>query len=119
MASDPFVVIDPPYSTKPTYYVHGRDLLGRVEWDGYGLTAHHFLKDHLGTIRTTVKGWESVVTDDFASGSLSQWTVTSGSGFVVESGESSASAAGSEHHLLDMEEPGQRWRHPTLKHKLE
>jgi RHS repeat-associated protein len=75
--------------------------VGRVDKSGYAYPGHYFLKDHLGSIRTTVKGWEAVVTDDFASGSLSQWTVASGGGFVATGGLLFASGSGGENHLVN------------------
>jgi RHS repeat-associated protein len=86
-AGEPFAVTDPAYSTKPTYYVHGLDLVGRVDRDGYGLTGNYFLKDHLGSVRTTLKGWGSVVTEDFSSGSLSQWVTVKNGYFTISSGQ--------------------------------
>jgi RHS repeat-associated protein len=56
-----------------------------VDKTGSSYQGNYFLKDHLGSIRTTLKGWESVVTDDF-SGTLSQWSTVQGSGFAISSG---------------------------------
>jgi RHS repeat-associated protein len=98
---EPFVVTDPAYSTQPTYYVHGRDLVGRVDRAGIDFAGHFFLKDHLGTIRTTVKGWESVLADNFPSMPINNWTVISGSGFLIESGELSASGSGAENQVIN------------------
>jgi RHS repeat-associated protein len=59
---------------------------------------YYYVKDHLGSIRSTVKGGELLVADDF-SGDLSKWTVASGGGFAIEGGELSASSAG-ENYLV-------------------
>jgi hypothetical protein len=78
-------ITDPSASANPTYCVHGLDLIGRVDKTGLAYQGNYFLKDHLGSIRTTLKGWESVVTDDF-SGTLSQWSTAQGTGFAISSG---------------------------------
>jgi len=50
----PFAILDPAYQTKPTYYLHGLDLIGQVNRDGSSLTRYHYLKDHLGSVRVRV-----------------------------------------------------------------
>jgi len=62
----PFAILDPAYQTKPTYYLHGLDLIGQVNRDGSSLTRYHYLKDHLGSVRVRVNTSGSVMAyDDF------------------------------------------------------
>jgi RHS repeat-associated protein len=56
-----------------------------VDKTGSAYSGNYFLKDHLGSIRSTLKGGESVITDDF-SGTLSQWSTVRGSGFAISGG---------------------------------
>ena len=87
-------VTDPANSSNPTYYVHGLDLVGRVDKSGYAYSGNYFLKDHLGSIRTTLNGWQSIVTDDFSAGNLAQWSVVKGTNFSVSAGQLLAQMGG-------------------------
>ena len=37
-------ITDPANTTNPTYFVHGLDLIGRMDKTGYGYTGNYFLK---------------------------------------------------------------------------
>src|SRR6266571_2871258 len=89
-----------PYATTPsafptwTYYRAGTYTVGVIYIDDDGQTGNlttfqitigglnrlYYLKDHLGSIRATVRGGLTLLHDEF-SGTLSQWVTTLGSGY--------------------------------------
>jgi RHS repeat-associated protein len=80
-------------TSNPSYNVFGANgLIGQVKRTGAALNRIYHLKDHLGSVRVTVRGDSTVLADDF-SGTLSQWTTVLGSGFTIVGGELSNSSA--------------------------
>ncbi len=86
--------------TTPTYNIWGNDHIGQVRRNGSTLTRYYYLKDHLGSIRATVKGGDVQVADDF-SGTLSKWTTVLGTGFSIISGELANSSSGADNLLVN------------------
>jgi len=74
--------------------------IGRLEKpSGGGINRLYYLKDHLGSVRVTVKDAQIILTDNFG-GSLSQWTTTQGAGFSIINGELANSSSG-ENYLVN------------------
>jgi RHS repeat-associated protein len=76
-----------------TCNIYGTDNLGMALRNGAGVNRLYYLKDHLGSVRATVRVDSTVLADDF-SGTLSQWTTVLGSGFSIVNGQLSDSAGG-------------------------
>ena len=85
-----------PYSSNLTYNILGAggDNIGQVKVVNNSVTGrYYYLKDHLGSIKMTVTGEQSFLTDNFSS-TLSQWTTVQGSGFSISSGALGNSSSG-------------------------